>query len=109
MHCCSAAPLYHRGLWSDRTWCAELSAISDLIVWAAQVGAGEGSNFNWDRQWYPLAVADQLDPGRPNKASLLGRPLALWRDPEGVWRAFEDRCPHRLAPFTGKGIAPDIL
>jgi hypothetical protein len=57
--------------------------------------------FDWERQWYPLAVADQLDPGRPNKAALLGRALVVWRDPEGTWRAFEDRCPHRLAPLTG--------
>lgn len=57
--------------------------------------------FNWSEQWYAVAVADQLDPSRPNKATLLGQQLAVWRDSGGVWRAFEDRCPHRLAPLTG--------
>mmetsp|Transcript_16078 Transcript_16078/g.48171 ORF Transcript_16078/g.48171 Transcript_16078/m.48171 type:complete len:558 (+) Transcript_16078:141-1814(+) len=66
----------------------------------AEAESDQGDKFNWARQWYPVAVADQLDPTRPNKATLLGRSLALWRDPDSVWRAFEDRCPHRLAPFT---------
>lgn len=56
-----------------------------------------------------MAVADQLDPTRPNKATLLGRSLALWRDPDSVWRAFEDRCPHRLAPFTGGACSASLL
>jgi phenylpropionate dioxygenase-like ring-hydroxylating dioxygenase large terminal subunit len=25
----------------------------------------------------------------------------LWRDAQQQWRAFEDRCPHRLAPLSG--------
>ena len=28
--------------------------------------------FDWLKQWYPLAVADDLDPSRPHAEQLLG-------------------------------------
>ena len=42
-----------------------------------------------------------MDPGRPHAITILGRDLVLWRDQQGDWRAFEDLCPHRLAPLSG--------
>ena len=27
--------------------------------------------------------------------------LVLWRNAQGTWSCFEDRCPHRLAPLSG--------
>ena len=62
-------------------------------------------SFDWQRQWYPLAFIEDLDPGRPHAAELLGKRLVLWRDAQQQWRAFEDRCPHRLAPLSGVGMA----
>jgi phenylpropionate dioxygenase-like ring-hydroxylating dioxygenase large terminal subunit len=38
---------------------------------------------------------------RPNPVTILGRELVLWRDQQGDWRAFNDVCPHRLAPLSG--------
>ena len=61
----------------------------------------EQANFDWKRQWYPLAFIEDLDPGRPHAMELLGRRLVVWRDAQQQWRAFEDRCPHRLAPLSG--------
>jgi phenylpropionate dioxygenase-like ring-hydroxylating dioxygenase large terminal subunit len=57
--------------------------------------------FDFQHQWYPLAFVEDLDPGRPHAAELLGKRLVLWRDAQQQWRAFEDRCPHRLAPLSG--------
>jgi vanillate O-demethylase monooxygenase subunit len=36
----------------------------------------------------------------PIRALLLGKPWVLWRGPEGLIAAFEDRCPHRRAPLS---------
>lgn len=47
---------------------------------------------------------DDLDPSRPTALTLLGQPLAVWRDGDGEWRVLEDRCSHRLAPLTGEQL-----
>lgn len=57
---------------------------------------------DWARQWYPVELIADLDPSRPHQVTVLGRDLVLWRDSQGDWRAFEDRCPHRLAPLSGQ-------
>lgn len=62
----------------------------------------EESTFDWARQWYPLAFVEDLDPGRPHAMELLGKRLVIWYDSQQKkWTAFEDRCPHRLAPLSG--------
>lgn len=43
-----------------------------------------------------------LDRGRPFAFTLLGHKLVVWWDrAAGGWKAFQDRCPHRLAPLSG--------
>ena len=63
--------------------------------------------FQWTQQWYPLAVADYLDPQRPHAMQLLGKDIVLWRDGTGTWRCFEDACPHRLAPLSEGRVEAD--
>jgi hypothetical protein len=58
-------------------------------------------SYDWARQWYALAFVDYLDPKVPHAKELLGVRLVLWKDGEGRWRCFEDKCPHRLAPLSG--------
>lgn len=57
--------------------------------------------FNFFQQWYPLLPSADLIPDRPIAAQLLGKPLVIWK-PKGSahYRAFLDRCPHRLAPLS---------
>jgi len=38
---------------------------------------------------------------------ILGRNIVVWKDSEGVWRAVEDRCAHRLAALSLGSIQPD--
>ena len=57
--------------------------------------------FNWEKQWYPVAITADLDPSRPRAITLLGQRLVLWRAKDGAWQCFDDRCPHRLAPLSG--------
>ncbi|WIA09707.1 hypothetical protein OEZ85_009091 [Tetradesmus obliquus] len=80
---------------------AALESSSSSGTEAAAGPSSTGSKqINWYQQWYPLAIIKDLDPRRPNAARLLGIPVVMWRDGSGAWRAFEDRCPHRLAPLS---------
>lgn len=50
-------------------------------------------------QWHPVALASDVQQG-PVGVCLLGEDLVLWRDADGVAKAFVDRCPHRGARFS---------
>jgi phenylpropionate dioxygenase-like ring-hydroxylating dioxygenase large terminal subunit len=42
--------------------------------------ATEGAQFNWEEQWYPIAVEAFTDKRKPNKFMLLGNDVVLWHD-----------------------------
>ena len=67
----------------------------------------EEGNFQWTKQWYPIAVVDFLEPSRPHGMQLLGKDIVLWRDGSRQWRCFEDFCPHRLAPLSEGRVESD--
>jgi vanillate O-demethylase monooxygenase subunit len=50
------------------------------------------------RAWHPVAMEHEVGEG-PQQVWLLGQPWVLARV-EGELVAFEDRCPHRLAPLS---------
>lgn len=59
------------------------------------------SSFNFFQQWYPLLPLEDIDPHKPNTATVLGISLVIWRsESSSVYRVFLDRCPHRLAPLS---------
>ncbi|XP_010535635.1 PREDICTED: pheophorbide a oxygenase, chloroplastic [Tarenaya hassleriana] len=61
----------------------------------------EGSTFQWRDHWYPVSLVEDLDPDLPTRFQLLGRDLVLWFDRNDQnWVAFDDLCPHRLAPLS---------
>eukprot|EP00882_Tetradesmus_deserticola_P001685 GHRQ01001813.1.p1 GENE.GHRQ01001813.1~~GHRQ01001813.1.p1 ORF type:complete len:265 (+),score=67.45 GHRQ01001813.1:363-1157(+) len=74
---------------------------------AEAAGDAIAHNFDWKKQWYPVARPSQLDPSKPTATQLLGLDLVLWRDQQGQWRAFRDACPHRLAPLS-QGRIDDV-
>ncbi|KAG0486135.1 hypothetical protein HPP92_008230 [Vanilla planifolia] len=58
-------------------------------------------SFSWRDHWYPVSLIEDLDPKLPTPFQLLNRDIVLWKDPNsGEWVAFDDRCPHRLAPLS---------
>ncbi len=63
--------------------------------------------FVWTKHWYPVASLLELDPSRPTQLTLLGEDYVLWKDGSGNWRAFADRCPHRLAPLSEGRVESD--
>lgn len=59
------------------------------------------SKFSWRDHWYPVSLVEDLDPNLPTAFQLLGRDLVLWFDNNSnKWVAFDDKCPHRLAPLS---------
>jgi pheophorbide a oxygenase len=59
------------------------------------------SKFTWRDHWYPVSLLEDLDPLLPTPFQLLGRDLVLWFDKANQeWVAFDDKCPHRLAPLS---------
>ncbi|GKV26233.1 hypothetical protein SLEP1_g35575 [Rubroshorea leprosula] len=60
-----------------------------------------GSKFSWRDHWYPVSLVEDLDPQLPTPFQLLGRELVLWFDKNNnEWVAFDDKCPHRVAPLS---------
>jgi phenylpropionate dioxygenase-like ring-hydroxylating dioxygenase large terminal subunit len=50
---------------------------------------------SWTKQWYPVAIEDQLEPAEPQSVKLLGKTFVLWKDESGVesvngWRAIDE-------------------
>lgn len=55
----------------------------------------------WQDQWYPVAYLRDLYKAKPCRFVLLGEPLVIWFDKHYKgWRAFIDKCPHRLASLS---------
>jgi phenylpropionate dioxygenase-like ring-hydroxylating dioxygenase large terminal subunit len=71
-------------------------------------GGSDLSRFDWKEAWYPVYYIDDLDKSKPSPFTLLGRDIVIWWDKTAsCWRAFEDKCPHRLAPLSEGRIAED--
>jgi len=67
-------------------------------------------SFDHTEAWYPVHYLKDLDQSQPTQFTLLGRDLVLWWDKVvDCWRAFDDQCPHRLAPLSQGRIAEDGL
>lgn len=60
-----------------------------------------------ERAWHPVATSDEVGDG-PLAVTLLGTRWAVARLGDGL-SAFEDRCPHRLAPLSIGTVCGDQL
>ena len=55
--------------------------------------------FDWNKQWYPLAIDEFTDRSRAHALMFLGNNVVLWHD-KTKWNVFEDACPHRGVPLS---------
>ena len=69
--------------------------------------ASKDGTFKWEKQWYPVAVIDLIDDTKPHPTQLLGVDVVVWKDGDGKWNVFEDKCPHRLAPLSEGRVETD--
>ncbi|OUL23795.1 cell death suppressor protein Lls1 [Nostoc sp. T09] len=75
---------------------SEIQAVQELPA-----GGRDPERFDWREVWYPVHYIEDLDKSQLTRFTLLERDLVLWWDKnEQTWRAFEDQCPHRLAPLS---------
>ncbi len=73
-------------------------------------GGQDPERFDWQEVWYPVFYIEDLDKNKPAKFTLLERDLVIWWDRHtNAWKAFDDRCPHRLVPLSEGRIAEDGL
>lgn len=73
-------------------------------------GGDDRDRFDPKEAWYPVYYLDDLDRSKLTTFTLLEQDLAIWWDDrDRTWRAFEDKCPHRLAPLSQGRIAEDGL
>ena len=64
-------------------------------------GGSDPERFDVAETWYPVAYLEDLDKTLPTRFILLDRGIVIWWDPnQSIWRVFEDKCPHRLAPLS---------
>jgi phenylpropionate dioxygenase-like ring-hydroxylating dioxygenase large terminal subunit len=60
----------------------------------------------WRRAWHPVAHAEEVTADAPVQVLVAGEAWVLARL-DGRLAAFEDRCPHRLAPLSAGRIATE--
>lgn len=73
-------------------------------------GGLDPDRFDWHEVWYPVHYIEDLDKSQLTRFTLLEQDIVLWWDKkEQMWRAFVDRCPHRLAPLSEGRINADGL
>ncbi len=75
---------------------SETQAVQELPA-----GGRGPERFDLQEVWYPVHYIEDLDKTQLTRFTLLERDLVLWWDKNAqTWRAFEDQCPHRLAPLS---------
>lgn len=60
-----------------------------------------------EEAWYPAGFSDEIGSKRPVARTILGVPLAVFRDGAGAPRAVLDRCPHRNVPLSLGDVSPE--
>jgi phenylpropionate dioxygenase-like ring-hydroxylating dioxygenase large terminal subunit len=87
-----------------------MTAIASQISQSLPAGGNDPQKFAVEEAWYPVFYLADLDRSKPTPFTLLGHDLVIWWDKQGhSWRAFSDRCPHRLARLSEGRIAEDGL
>ncbi|MBE9205001.1 Rieske 2Fe-2S domain-containing protein [Nostoc sp. LEGE 06077] len=85
-----------------------LESLSPTTTENLPAGGLDPERFDWLEVWYPVHYVADLDQSQLTRFTLLEQDLVLWWDNnEQTWRAFEDQCPHRLAPLSEGRVNED--
>ncbi|KAG0583455.1 hypothetical protein KC19_3G137300 [Ceratodon purpureus] len=91
----------------------KVSAIAEPLTEPPQLESAskddsKEAKFDWNKQWYPVAIIKDLEEDQPLAVTVIGRPLAVWWDKSSnKWQVYADKCPHRLAPLSEGSITQD--
>lgn len=69
------------------------------MVYKHKVGVDHSDDFDGPQQWTPVMDADNLQPGKPHKAEVDGKPVMVYRDGEQVY-AVGNTCAHAGGPLN---------
>ncbi|CAL1353055.1 unnamed protein product [Linum trigynum] len=58
------------------------------------------ADYDWTEEWYPLYFARDVPDDAPLGLTVFDKQVVVYRDGEGQFRCYEDRCPHRLAKLS---------
>lgn len=64
--------------------------------------------YNWQTEWYPVYITEQMPRDRPMAFTLFDTPLVLFYDSQGKLSCVEDRCPHRAAKLSEGQVSEQL-
>jgi hypothetical protein len=73
---------FHEGSEGKRRWRTQAVSTDAPPQTLESEKEEKKGQMNWAKQWYPVAVVEDLDPKKPKGIMALGRRLVLWRDQE---------------------------
>lgn len=58
------------------------------------------AEYDWREEWYPLYLTQNVPDDAPLGLTVYDKQVVLYRDGNGDFRCYEDRCPHRYTLFV---------
>ncbi|KAI3866780.1 hypothetical protein MKX03_008888 [Papaver bracteatum] len=80
-----------------------LSAEDEKVLFGSSVeekGDGLKAEYDWEQEWYPLYLANDVPEDSPLGLTVFDKQIVLYKDGNGDFQCYEDRCPHRLAKLS---------
>ncbi|PIA46040.1 hypothetical protein AQUCO_01600363v1 [Aquilegia coerulea] len=56
--------------------------------------------YDWKEEWYPLYLTQNVPDDAPLGLTVFDKQIVLYRDGNGDFQCYQDRCPHRLAKLS---------
>lgn len=78
------------------TWRRVASAVEPADEVLLPAAEGDRVEYDWREEWYPLYLSDEVPKDAPLGLQVFDKKLVLYRDGNGSFCCFEDRCPHRF-------------
>ncbi|CAN0899570.1 Protein TIC 55, chloroplastic [Linum grandiflorum] len=58
------------------------------------------AEYDWTEEWYPLYLTKDVPDDAPLGLTVFDKQVVVYKDGQGQFRCYEDRCPHRLAKLS---------
>lgn len=58
-------------------------------------GERQVADYDWTEEWYPLYLTKDVPDDAPLGLTVFDHQIVLYKDGNGEFRCYQDRCPHR--------------